>query len=201
MVKSKMNSVERVATFLALAIPLLAVPAARSSASPLQRLRAKTRVDAVTGVAPAQLAGLYSSTSKELRRRVAPLSGDDLYLFPEGTYIHCEWTDIQPATVYDKGTWVFTNGQVALTFDQEITWTPRVEREYVAVHRGSRTGEVLLVGTGTDLDYFEKHAGKDPEFMLLLSAKKLERTFSQQEAEKLKTTLMKDAWRPKYFEH
>jgi len=37
--------------------------------------------------------------------------------------------------------------------------------------------------------------------MLLVSAKKREETFSQQEAEKLKVTLMKDAWRPKYSEH
>lgn len=197
-----MNSVERVATFLAITIPLLAIPAAaKSPASPLQRLRSKIRVGAVAEVTPAQLAGQYTSTPKELQKRVPVTSGDDLYLFPDGSYIYCEWADIELATVYDKGTWAFMNGEVALTSDPEITWKPGAERAYVAVHRMSRTGEILLVGTGPDLDYFEKHAGNDPEFMLLVSAKKREKTFSQQEAAKLKATLMKDAWRPKYFEH
>jgi len=198
-----MNSVKRVATFLAITIPLLAIPAAaKSPASPLQRLRAKIRVDAVAEATPAQLAGQYTSTSKELGKRVGPfLSGNDLYLFSDGTYVYCEWTDIEPVTVYDKGAWAFKNGEVALTSDPEITWKPGAERAYVAVHRMSRAGEILLIGTGRDLDYFEKHTGNDPDFMLLLSAKKREKTFSQQEAENLKARLMKDAWRPKYFEH
>jgi hypothetical protein len=203
-VGSKKSYFERVTMMLAMTLLLLATPvgAKSSVASPLERLRAKTRVDAVTEVAPAQLTGQYTSTPKELQKRVGPfLSGNDLYLFPDGTYIYCEWTDIEPVTVYDKGTWAFKNGEVALTSDPEITWKPRAERAYVAVHRWSRTAEILLVGTGRDLDYFEKHAGNDPEFMLLVSAKKREKTFSQQEAEKLKVTLMKDAWRPKYFEH
>ena len=204
MVGEKMNAVGRLTTMLAIVLPLLATPvgAKSSAASPLERLRAKTRVDAVTEIAPAHLAGKYTSTSKELQERVGPfLGGNDLYLFPDGTYIYCEWADIEPVTVYDKGTWVFTDGQVELTSDPQVTWKPRAERKYVAVHRPSRAEEVLLVGTGRDLDYFEKHAGKDPEFMLLVSAKKREETFSQQEAEKLKVTLMKDAWRPKYSEH
>jgi hypothetical protein len=66
-----MNSVERVATFLMITLPLLATStAAKSAASPLERLRAKTRVDAVKEIAPAQLAGQYTSTSKELGKRV-----------------------------------------------------------------------------------------------------------------------------------
>jgi len=198
-----MKSVRRVTAMLAITLPLLAnlAGAKPSARSPLERLRMKVRVEAVTEVAPAQLAGQYTSTSEELGKRVGPfLSGNDLYLFADGTYIYCEWTDIEPVTVYDKGTWVFKNGEVALTSDPQIGWKPGAERAYVAVHRVSRTGEILLVGTGRDLDYFEKHAGNDPEFMLLVSAKMRQKTFSQQEAEKVKATLMKDAWRPKYFE-
>jgi hypothetical protein len=199
-----MNAARRVTTMLANTLLLLAAPvgARPSVATPLERLRAKVQVDAVTEVAAAQLAGQYTSASKELQKRIGPfLSGNDLYLFPDGTYIFCEWTDIEPVTVYDKGTWVFTDGQVALTSDSQVTWKPRVERSYVAVHRPSRAQEVLLVGTGRDLDYFEKHAGDDPEFMLLVVAKKKEKGFSKQEADRVKATLMKDAWRPKYFEH
>jgi hypothetical protein len=129
------------------------------------------------------------------------LSGNDLYLFPDGTYVYCEWADIEPVTVHDKGTWVFKDGQVTLTSDPEITWEPGAERTYVAVHRSSRTEEILLVGTGHDLDYFEENARDDPEFMLLLNSKKREKAFSQKEAKELKASLMKDAWRPEIFKH
>ncbi len=67
-----------------------------SAKNPLDRLRDKIPVNPVVKVAPTQLAGQYTSTSEKLRRHVGPfLSGSDLYLFPDGTYIYCEWADIE----------------------------------------------------------------------------------------------------------
>ena len=40
-----------------------------------------------------RLAGKDSNPPKEFH---GGLSGDDLYLFPDGTYIYCEWADIEP---------------------------------------------------------------------------------------------------------
>jgi hypothetical protein len=62
--------------------------------TPLDRLQAKVQVDPINEEAPRRLAGKYSNPPKELFG--GSLSGDDLYLFPDGTYISCEWADIEP---------------------------------------------------------------------------------------------------------
>lgn len=33
------------------------------------------------------------------------LSGSELYLFDDDTYIYTEWADVEPETIYDKGRW------------------------------------------------------------------------------------------------
>ena len=47
-----------------------------------------------------RLAGKDSNPPKEFH---GGLSGDDLYLLPDGTYIHCEWADIELLTVRGAG--------------------------------------------------------------------------------------------------
>src|SRR6266480_1967218 len=89
--------------------------------TPLDRLQAKVQVDPINGVSPQRLAGKYSNPPKEFH---GGLSGDDLYLFPDGTYIYCEWADIEPLTVRDKGAWKLADGLVVLTSDRDVTWDP-----------------------------------------------------------------------------
>src|SRR3989475_13197660 len=115
-----------------------------------------------------RLAGKDSNPPKEFH---GGLSGDDLYLFPDGTYIYCEWADIEPLTVRDKGAWKLADGVVVLTSDSDVTWDPGVERKYVAVHRRVRPREILFVGVGRDLSYFEENAKDDPETQLFVVAK------------------------------
>jgi hypothetical protein len=170
----------------------------------LERLRAKTRVDAVASASPERFAGRYTSESKELRNRIGGfLSGDELYLFQDGTYFYCEWADIEPTTVYDKGTWALADGLVELKSGPEVTWDPGkyrwYDRRYVAFHRSSRNNEIMLIGIDYALRRFEEGAGDDPGFMLLLTARKRESTFTRHDAEKLKAKLMKESWRPEYF--
>jgi len=74
------------------------------------------------------------------------------------------------------------------------------DRRYVAVRRSSRNNEVLLVGIEYALPYFEKKAGNDPAFMLLVNAKKRETTINRAEAKPLKMRLLKESWRPEYFQ-
>lgn len=186
-------------------IPALLFLLAQVATSPtlheaVERLRAKTPVDAVRGASIEQLSGRYTSTSEELGKYVGPfLGGEDLYLFPDGTYIYSEWTDIAPLMVYDKGAWTIAGGLVELKSDPKVTWDPEIDRRYVAVRRSSGSKEILLVGVERDLGRFEKNAGQDPGYMLLVIAKKRETTFSKETAGRVKARLLKEAWRPEYF--
>jgi hypothetical protein len=187
-------------------IPALLFLLAQVATSPtfegaVERLRAKTPVDAVRGASIEQLAGRYTSTSEELGKYVGPFKGgDDLYLFPDGTFVYCEWTDVSPLTVYDKGTWRIAEGLVELRSDPKVTWDPEIERRYAAIRRSSGNKEILLIGVARDLVRFEKDAGKDAGFMLLVIAKKRETTFSKEAAGRVKARLLKEAWRPEYFQ-
>jgi len=170
----------------------------------VERLRAKTPVEAVATANLERLAGRYTSESKELRNRIGGfLSGDDLYLFPDASYIYCEWADIEPLTVYDKGTWSVAEGLVELKSDSDVTWDPGkyrwYDRRYVAFHRSSSNNEIMLIGIEYALPYFEKKAGHDPVFTLLTNAKKRETTFSRVKAATLKSRLLKESWHPEYF--
>src|SRR5262245_16141820 len=82
-------------------------------------------------------------------------SGSDLYLFPDGTYIYCEWTQVVPRVIYDKGRWTEAAGVVELKSDPEVRWPPSVERRLIAVQRRRRAGEVILVGEEGKLAIFE----------------------------------------------
>lgn len=166
----------------------------------LGRLRAKLAVEAVTDVSSARLAGQYTSSSEELRRRVGGfLSGNDLYLFPDGSYIYCEWADIEPVTIHDKGTWGVKDGFLELKTSADVTWKPNLEREYIIVHRASRPAEIVLVGAKDALSYFEQNAGHDPELMLLIVSKVRRTPLTRSKSAKLKAKLMRESWRPQLF--
>jgi len=138
------------------------------------RLQAKVQVDPINDGAPQRLAGKYSNPPNAFH---GGLSGDDPYLFPDGTYIYCEWADIEPLTVRDKGAWKLADGLVVLTSDRDVTGDPGAERKYVAVRRRSHYHEILLVEIGRDLSYFEENAKDDPATQLLVVAKERAKTF------------------------
>lgn len=164
----------------------------------LARLRSKVDVEPVRDLTTEAVVGHYSSPY-ELRQRVVPLSGNDLYLFPDGTYIYCSWSDIPPTAIQDKGTWNLSGDELTLTSDPEITWKPGVERRYLLVRRPSHGQEILAVGLDRDLRYFEEHADDDPDFMLLLVSKARIKGLSEKESMQVKKKLMREAWRPKFY--
>jgi hypothetical protein len=186
--------------WLTLLAILLQLATGQSAAGPLDRIQAKITVAAVTNLTPVQMAGEYNNPSKELIARVGPpLAGNTLYIFPDKTYIYCEWADVMQNTVFDKGTWAFSDGVLRLKSAPEIKWDPRLEHAFLPVRRISHAREILLVGIQKNLPYFEKHAGDDPELMLLIVAKQRENMISQSEAAKLEVDLIRTAWRPDFF--
>jgi hypothetical protein len=165
----------------------------------LEGLRSKMDVERVGDLTTNAVAGQYSSSPDELRKRVVPLSGDELYLFPDGSYIYLFWSDIPPATIQDKGHWVASEGEVRLTSDSDITWSPGAERRYLLVRRRSHLQEILAIGLERDIPYFEKNADRDPEFQLLIGSKMQISRISSKESAQLKEKLMHDAWRPDFY--
>jgi hypothetical protein len=168
--------------------------------NPLERLQAKVSVGPLGTVDKSGLAGLYTNPPKDLVRRIGGvLSGDELYLFPDGTFIYCEWADIQPLTIYDKGQWTFTNGAVNLKSDADVAWDPKADRTYLAVRRQSHRSEILLVGVHTDLTHFEQEARDDPETMLLIVSKGTRSKLTPAGSKRIKKKLFQESWRPQAF--
>jgi hypothetical protein len=168
--------------------------------SPLERLTTKVAVESVKVVDMSRLAGHYTNPSKDLVKRMGgALSGDELYLFPDGTFLYCEWADIQPLTIYDKGTWTFTNGAVELKSDPDVTWDPEADRTYLVVRRRSKKKELLLVGVHSDLPRFEAESQGDPELMLLIVCKGRRGELTREASTRVKTQLLDQSWHPEYF--
>ena len=172
------------------------VATAVAQVDPLKQLQEKIPVQSVPDLTREKLAGEYSSPPKQIG---ASLSGDDLYLFPDGTYIYDEWADIEPTTIRDKGKWAILEGFVQLTSDADITWAAGAERKYIAVHRQTHTEEILLVGTANALSRFEQDAKDEPEIELLVVCKERSKSISAAGTRKLKQKLIRQSWRPNYF--
>jgi hypothetical protein len=97
-------------------------PTAREA---VERIRAKTPIEAVSVSSAEQLSGRYTSASKEKEKRGGSMPGGfDIYLFPDGTYLSCNWTDVSPLVVFDKGSWKLAEGLVTLASDRDVTWDP-----------------------------------------------------------------------------
>ena len=191
------NEMKILVTLMLLAAAQLSRPAPTEV---VKRLAARVPVVAVEVATPLDLAGRYTGQTRELRSRVGPfLSGEDLYLFPDGTYLYCEWGDIVPKTIYDKGKWVARNGTVEFVSDADIAWEPGFDRRHVLVRRTSHQREIILLAVPADIDYFEKNAADDPELMLLIVGMSRVETFSEKTSSGLKARLMRDAWDPKHF--
>jgi hypothetical protein len=177
-------------------ILLMVMANATAQADRLRQLQEKIPVECVSGLTLERLAGKYSNPPREIG---AGLSGDDLYLFPDGTYVYDEWADIEPTTIRDKGKWKTAKGFVQLSSDTDVTWSAGAERKYMAVRRRSRTDEILLIGTEGAMARFDEDAKDEPEIELLVICKERLRTISSGETARLKRRLIRQSWRPEYF--
>jgi hypothetical protein len=127
----------------------------------------------------------------------AGLSGSELYLFEDHTFIHTEWADIMPETVSDKGRWVFVGGVLTMSPDAEVTWKTRNDRRYVALRQG-RDQTDLLLGLERAFAYVSYMADEPKEISkhVRLASRTRRATWKSAESEGIKAALMKRAWRP-----
>jgi hypothetical protein len=203
---------------LGMALSILAASGASSSAQPVQSEAASddrtvAAINTASRCQPADcLRRIAARVAVEL---VAPeetaivgvwsrgdgLSGSNLYLFGERSYIYTEWADIQPETIHDKGLWTAERGALTLVPDSDVTWVRPFSRRYLTL--GSpRLAGTLLFGIDMEIELFERLVGDEPaEAMTWLRLSSLRRRhgWAVGESLRVKADLMERSWRPEYF--
>jgi hypothetical protein len=82
-------------------------------------------------------------------------TGEELYLFPDKSYLYLEWTDVFPISVCDRGTWRYQDGLVLLHTDETVccrgpwdhtylAFTAHIGKPPIPVH--DRQDRVVLLG-------------------------------------------------------
>ena len=151
------------------------------------------------------LAGHYEPAKRLSTPRIPELSGDDLYLFPDKTYIYIEWTDISPETIDDKGAWSFDGQFVRLLSDRSVPKHKGGLRDMTFIPLTAtyaRKTRLLLMGVPRDFRYFKEESPKERDlgdFMFLLYARVRGKAIDDRSAPKLKARLMRQSWRPDFF--
>jgi hypothetical protein len=169
--------------------------------APLARIRAIIKVNPITQATPQQLAGIYKEPPKEwIKEWGGTLEGDWLFIFPDNTYIHCEYSDLQPFVIDDKGTWAFSDGTLTLHSSPDVIWHPLLDRNFLAVQRPSHKREILLLRLEADLSFFFDKAKDDPETTLLAAAKIREESLRGKTITRWKDYLLREKWKPEEFQ-
>ena len=127
------------------------------------------------------------------------LSGEDLYLFSDATYIYTEWSDTLRQTIFDKGSWDMTNGFVGLTSDKSLParFGPR-DHTYLPARLIGRDG-LFLMGHRRGFSYFLENAGDNPALMFKIVAMRCSETLSVKNGKQTKARLLKKALRQPGF--
>ena len=159
---------------------------------------------------PMGFAGHYTSGSG--------LSGAELYLFPDRTYMYTEWADIQAETLYDRGTWSCLRGVIRLSSDESLSKMHPRDKMYVGMYYEGKTpldplgndrekcSGIVLMGTRWDFSMYSDIVKSDlrvkwadqevfESSFLLCTHKKVDDIRSQDIEEK-KRSLTKEVWIP-----
>jgi len=137
----------------------------------------------------------------------AALSGDDLFLFPDSTYVFARWCDIMPLTIHGKGVWSVSNGIVRLMDDCQIRskhyGAPPVFLAVILTNT-SRPGIFTnVIANRLFLIEDERCVFRDyirrEETDLILGGLERSGPISRKEMKALKSKLMKESWRPDFF--
>lgn len=128
------------------------------------------------------------------------LSGRELFLFSDSTYIYTEWADISPETVYDKGTWALTDGFVVLSSDKSLEKAPHLpfDHVYLPIRLKGRSG-LFIMSHRWDFSYFADHAGNNPASMFEMVALHLTERMGPDGEQKAKARLLQRVWKPNSF--
>jgi hypothetical protein len=155
----------------------------------LSRLRARVEIQLALVEAPV-LAGHWTEGPG--------LTGGELYLFEDGTYISTEWGCVLPETIQDKGHWKLDASVLNLEPDSDVTWSLQrgSNRRYAVLSLG---GTMRLLGLDWSLEVFEELAADEPnEWLEVLSLSQAKRWKGTQ-GRRRKAELLKMAWRPTYY--
>lgn len=159
----------------------------------LSRVRAVVDVSLAAADAPA-LVGQWTEGSG--------LTGGELYLFDDGTYMSTEWGCVQPETIQDMGRWTVDESVLQFEPAPEVTWAlPRGgNRRYVTLEIG---GAVRLLGLDWSVHALEDLAADlelstPKEILDVLALSRAER-WQGDGGELKKAELLKTAWRPEFY--
>ena len=147
-------------------------------------------------------AGHFSSAAEIAKSPPPELSGEDLYLFPDKSYINVEWADILPDAIYDKGRWEYEGDYVRLHSDYSVPKNPKVKRDPAFAPffaRVSGRERLFLVGVPWMYSYFRQHAEPLDEFMFLLCSYVRRDRLPDSVVAPTKRRLMRDSWHPDFF--
>lgn len=181
-----------------LVVLVLFTPIFVRAASPETMLREINRRGLKT---PLTLAGLTVAGHYASNHR---LTGEDLYLFPNGRFLYLEWGCVEPRTIHDRGWWAVRDGFVELSSDGTIPGEngPRDAR-YLALAAGASAQPTMLMGLGWKYQYFCRHAagsgGGGPDFMLTLCTTTRVKSIPPSSGPALYRKIMRESWRPAYF--
>jgi hypothetical protein len=160
------------------------------------RINSRTKVEFVR-TSPTEMAGLYVNPPDELAEKSdSSVVRNNLYLFPDQTYLFVERNSLMPTTVFDKGRWEVVGGLLQLKSDIEVKWNPDLARSFLILQRASHPKELLLVASGKAIDRFEARATGNPEKALLTVAKQRTKLISPEQTARVRNQLIESAWHP-----
>jgi hypothetical protein len=163
----------------------------------LRRLNVLTAVVEVS-VSDASLSGRYAGGDRLL-------SGRDLYLFDDRTFIYSEWADVLRETIFDMGTWALEGRVLVFKSDSGVTWRRRIRFDHraMAIRVAGGEPDFILIGVDQELALIERALKETdpgtPEDYLRVFGFKRKSSWTPTEASEVKARLLKDAWRPEFF--
>jgi hypothetical protein len=130
------------------------------------------------------LMGRYTRECDELADAIGGgfLSGSNLYLLPEGQYLYTEWADVEPETIYEKGTWRLEGKTILLARGASATGRSgpcdsRFVPFQLAGHKGNPPA-LRIIGQRCGWQEFLSDAREgDPSFALLMNSLELVQLF------------------------
>jgi hypothetical protein len=139
----------------------------------LQRLQGRfDRIQAISSIGdPADLAGRYTAESDALAEMIGGgfLEGSDLYLFRHGEFVYIRWADVEPQTIYGRGTWRFEHGVVQLLPEPSSPTLEPCDRRFLVFRMAPKPSPVRLGGTSCALARLEEYSGRDWKLALLMN--------------------------------
>lgn len=134
-----------------------------------------------------KFAGHFTASTELAGGGIVLFDGNDLYLFPDASYLYVEWACEMPETIADRGTWSYVDGSIILLTDGTVRGgTNLMDRQYLPILlKSSSEPELRLISVPYD-----------PDDCGFPSVDKLE----GKAARNLKQTLMKTAWRPEFWQ-